>query len=134
MHLKLTMGKKLGCFKHLPTHWTAKEYKHFLFIVYRISGVACQLLSEAQCPSNRCSVYRIYLVSNVARFYETKKFLFTNCPEAFLCPKWLRLSFRPVLILNDQVRKSFLLRRNWPKSRRNLQTYKPNSYSLFSHF
>ena len=82
---------------------------------------------------NRCSVCSLYLVGNVARFYETKKFLFTNCPEAFLCPKWLRLSFRPVLILNDQVRKSFLLRRNWPKSRRNLQTYKPNFLSFLEN-
>ena len=64
---------------------------------------------------NRCSVCSLYLVGNVARFYETKKFLFTNCPEAFLCPKWLRLSFRPVLILNDQVRKLSPSCRNWPK-------------------
>ena len=63
-------------------------------------------LEQAQCPSIRCSVV-VYLVGNVSQIYETKKFLFTDCPEAFLCPKWLRLSFRPVLILNDQVRKAF---------------------------
>ena len=80
---------------------------------------------------NRCSVCSLYLVGNVARFYETKKVFVHKLPWSIFMSEMVTFEFPSRFNIEWPSKKSFLLVID-QKLDANRQTYKPNvSASVF---
>ena len=126
MQLQSSMGKKLGCFKTFANTYNSKRIQALPLHSLPYFRSRMPTLEQSAMPLKSLLSCILYLVGNVARFYETKKVFVHKLPWSIFMSEMVTFEFPSRFNIEWPSKKSFLLRRNWPKSRRNLQTYKPN--------